>query len=215
MFAETIDQVARSVAEKLLEVKAIKLSPEQPFAWSSGWNSPIYCDNRVALSYPEIRTYIKNALASMIRREFPEVQAIVGVATAGIPQGALVADLLNVPFAYVRPEPKKHGMTNQIEGFLEPNQKVVVLEDLVSTGGSSLKAVNVLRENQLDVIGMAAIFTYGFDTATKNFEAGNVRLSVLSNYTSLIEAASLEGYITSDQLQELERWREEPDKWGK
>lgn len=209
------DVVAQSVAEMLLDVQAIKLSPEQPFQWSSGWLSPIYCDNRVALSFPEIRSFIKQSLVDLIKREFPEVTAVVGVATAGIPQGALVADALGIPFAYVRPEPKKHGMNNQIEGKLTPGQKVVVIEDLVSTGGSSLKAVKVLRDSGLEVIGMAAIFTYGFEIATANFEAGEVRLAVLSNYNELIEKALENNYISEGQVATLTAWRTSPDTWGR
>jgi orotate phosphoribosyltransferase len=209
------DAVAQSVAEMLLHVRAIKLSPDQPFKWSSGWNSPIYCDNRIALSFPEVRSAIKNALVDMIREEFGEVDAVVGVAPAGIPQGALVADALGVPFAYVRPEPKKHGMTNQIEGHLEAGQKVVVLEDLVSTGGSSLKAVEVLRGSGVNVVGMAAIFTYGLDKAAENFLNSGVTLAVLSNYDEMIKKALEKNYISADQVAALASWRIAPDTWGK
>ncbi len=209
------ETVAQSVAEMLLHVRAIKLSPDHPFKWSSGWNSPIYCDNRIALSFPEVRSAIKAALVEMIRQEFGEVDAVVGVATAGIPQGALVADALGVPFAYVRPEPKKHGMTNQIEGHLEAGQRVVVLEDLVSTGGSSLKAVEVLRASGVTVVGMAAIFTYGLDKAAENFQNSGVTLAVLSNYDEMIRKALEKNYITSDQVAALASWRMSPDTWGK
>jgi orotate phosphoribosyltransferase len=160
----------KRIAELLLEAQAIKLSPEKPFQWSSGWLSPIYCDNRVALSYPETRTYIKKMLAELIRSEYPDAQVVVGVATGGIAQGALVADLLELPFAYVRPEPKKHGMGNQIEGRIEKGQSVIIIEDLISTGGSSLKVVDVLREAGIEVAGMVAIFTYGFEVAENNFK---------------------------------------------
>lgn len=212
---ETQETVARKVAEMLLEAKAIKLSPDQPFQWSSGWMSPIYCDNRVALSYPDIRTYIKEALAGLVRDNYPEAEAIAGVATAGIAQGALVADLLNLPFAYVRPEPKKHGMGNQIEGRLERGQKVVLMEDLISTGGSSLKVVDALRKEGVEVVGMIAIFTYGFDTAVANFQDKGVSYRVLSTYNHLINAALEKQYVTEDQLLNLSDWRKAPDTWGR
>ncbi|GAB3182133.1 orotate phosphoribosyltransferase [Telluribacter humicola] len=213
--SETQETVARKVAEMLLDAKAIKLSPDQPFQWSSGWMSPIYCDNRVALSYPDIRTYIKEALADLVRNNYPEAEAIAGVATAGIAQGALVADLLDLPFAYVRPEPKKHGMGNQIEGRLEKGQKVVLMEDLISTGGSSLKVVDALHQAGVEVVGMIAIFTYGFDTAVANFKDKGVSYSVLSTYNYLIEAALDKKYITEDQLLNLTDWRKAPDTWGR
>lgn len=207
--------ITKRIAELLLEAKAIKLSPEKPFQWSSGWLSPIYCDNRVALSYPDTRTFIKKTLAELIRAEYPQAQAVVGVATGGIAQGALVADLLELPFAYVRPEPKKHGMGNQIEGRLEPGQPVIIVEDLISTGGSSLKVVDVLREAGIEVAGMVAIFTYGFELATNNFAAKNVKLSTISNYNALIEVALEHGYITGSQVESLAAWRTAPESWGK
>lgn len=207
--------IASKVAELLLEAKAIKLSPEKPFQWSSGWLSPIYCDNRVALSYPDTRTYIKKALADLIRAEYPNVDAVVGVATGGIAQGALVADLLDLPFAYVRPEPKKHGMGNQIEGRLEAGQSVIIVEDLISTGGSSLKVVDVLRGAGIEVAGMVAIFTYGFELAANNFAEKEVKLSVLSNYHALISAAVNLDYVDSQQVESLSAWRVAPDQWGK
>jgi orotate phosphoribosyltransferase len=207
--------VARTVAEMLLRARAIKLSPDEPFQWSSGWLSPIYCDNRVALSYPDIRSYIKTELAELVRRDFPGAEAIAGVATAGIAQGALVADLLELPFAYVRPEPKKHGMGNQIEGRLEKGQKVVLMEDLISTGGSSLKVVEALRQQGIEVLGMIAIFTYGFDTAAARFGELQVPYSVLSDYSYLIEAALDKEYINADQLSRLADWRTAPDTWGR
>ncbi|WP_247234946.1 orotate phosphoribosyltransferase [Telluribacter sp. SYSU D00476] len=212
---ETQETTARKVAEMLLEAKAIKLSPDQPFQWSSGWMSPIYCDNRVALSYPDIRTYIKEALANLVREHYPNAEAIAGVATAGIAQGALVADLLDLPFAYVRPEPKKHGMGNQIEGRLERGQKVVLMEDLISTGGSSLKVVDALRQEGVEVVGMIAIFTYGFDTAVANFQDKGVSYKVLSTYNHLINAALEKQYVTEDQLLNLSDWRKAPDTWGR
>nr|WP_295925338.1 orotate phosphoribosyltransferase [uncultured Dyadobacter sp.] len=207
--------ITKRIAELLLEAKAIKLSPEKPFQWSSGWLSPIYCDNRVALSYPDTRTFIKKTLAELIRTEYPQAQAVVGVATGGIAQGALVADLLELPFAYVRPEPKKHGMGNQIEGRLEPGQPVIIVEDLISTGGSSLKVVDVLRETGIEVAGMVAIFTYGFELAASNFAAKNVKLSTISNYNALIEVALEHEYITASQVESLAAWRTAPELWGK
>lgn len=209
------NQTAVKTAKLLMEAKAIKLSPEKPFQWSSGWNSPIYCDNRITLSYPAIRTTIKEALAARVKEDFPQAEAIAGVATAGIAQGALIADYLHLPYAYVRPEPKKHGMGNQIEGRLEPGQKVVVIEDLISTGGSSLKVVEALRAYGVEVVGMIAIFTYGFKQADDNFTLHNVKLSVLSNYNFLIDAALEEGYITQQQVDSLGQWRLSPETWGK
>lgn len=207
-------QIAAHVAQILLEVKAIKLSPERPFKWASGWNSPIYCDNRVALSFPAGRTAIKNYLAETIKTYFPDCEAIAGVATAGIPQGALVADALNLPFIYVRPEPKKHGMGNQIEGKIEVGQNVVLIEDLISTGGSSLKAVDALREANIEVLGMVAIFTYGFPIADANFVEKNVKLITLSNYEALLPKAVEMGYVTESQLVTLGEWRENPGVWS-
>lgn len=207
--------ITKRIAELLLEAKAIKLSPDKPFQWSSGWLSPIYCDNRVALSYPDTRTFIKKTLAALIKKEYPDVQAVVGVATGGIAQGALVADLLELPFAYVRPEPKKHGMGNQIEGRLEKGQSVIIIEDLISTGGSSLKVVDVLREAEIEVAGMVAIFTYGFAVAENNFKEKNVKLSTVSNYNALIETALEHNYIGSSQLESLSAWRVAPETWGR
>jgi len=207
--------ITKRIAELLLEAQAIKLSPEKPFQWSSGWFSPIYCDNRVALSYPDTRTFIKKALAELIRAKYPNAQAIVGVATGGIAQGALVADLLELPFAYVRPEPKKHGMGNQIEGRLEKGQSVVIIEDLISTGGSSLKTVDALRDAGTEVAGMVAIFTYGFKVAADNFVAKNVQLDTISNYNALIEVALTHNYIDASQQESLAKWREAPEQWGK
>lgn len=208
-------EVARRVATLLLAAKAIRLSPEKPFQWSSGWLSPIYCDNRVSLSFPAARTYIKEQLANLVKNRFSEAEAIAGVATAGIAQGALVADLLEMPFAYVRPEPKKHGMGNQVEGRLEPGQKVVLVEDLISTGGSSLKVVEALRAADIEVAGMVAIFTYGFATAAQNFADKSVELAVLSDYDHLIEAALAEGYISQKEQNSLTNWRQAPESWGK
>jgi orotate phosphoribosyltransferase len=204
---------ARKVASILLETKAVKLSPEEPFQWSSGWKSPIYCDNRITLSDVDSRTFIKKALAKLIKRNFPEAEGIAGVATAGIAQGALVADYLKLPFAYVRPKPKEHGMGNQIEGRIETGQKVVVLEDLISTGGSSLKAVEALRATGVEVIGMVAIFTYGFKLADDNFEEYGVTLKTLSNYKFLIDEALKQDYIVQSDVESLKEWRRDPANW--
>ena len=205
---------SHKIASYLLSTKAVKLSPEQPFKWSSGWNSPIYCDNRVTLSYPEARTFIKKSLAKAIKKHFPDAELIAGVATAGIPQGALVAEALGLPFAYVRPKPKEHGMGNQIEGRIEKGQKVVVIEDLISTGGSSLKAVDALREAGIEVVGMVAIFTYGFKIADKNFAEKDVPLITLSNYNALIDEAIKQNYISAESILSLKKWRRKPDTWG-
>lgn len=207
--------IAEQVASSLLEIGAIKLSPSKPFKWASGWLSPIYCDNRFSLSYPQSRTLIKNALIGAIQEKFTGVEAIAGVATAGIPQGALLADALNLPFIYVRPKPKDHGMENLIEGKVTPGQKVVVVEDLISTGGSSLKAVEALREAGFEVMGMVAIFTYGFDLASKNFENSSVKLITLSDYNILVKLAAERGYIKEEEIKSLAAWRNAPDQWGK
>ncbi len=210
---EPID--AAKIAEYLLQIKAIKLQPREPFTWASGWKSPIYCDNRVSLSYPAIRSDIKKALAERIRREYPNAEAIVGVATAGIPQGALVAEEMGLPAAYVRPEPKSHGRKNQLEGDLKPGTRVVVLEDLISTGKSSLKAVEVLREMGLEVIGLAAIFTYGFPIAEENFRNASCPWFALSNYNVLIDTAVAGGYVEESDVADLSEWRKAPESWGK
>ena len=206
--------IQKTVAQHLLAVQAVRLKPNEPFTWSSGWKSPIYCDNRVTLAYPEVRTYIKNALADAIRERFPSVEVIAGVATAGIPQGALVADVLGLPYCYVRPEPKAHGMGKQIEGHLLSGQRVVVIEDLISTGGSSLKVVNALRAVGAEVIGMAAIFTYGFPIAEQNFASTNVPLVCLSDYDALLIEAQALDYISADAMESLSSWRQNPAQWG-
>jgi orotate phosphoribosyltransferase len=206
---------AALVAKKLLEIKAIQLQPEKPFTWASGWKSPIYCDNRLSLSYPEARTIIKKELVTAILENFPRVEAIAGVATAGIPQGALIADTLNLPFLYVRSKPKGHGMENMIEGKVTPGQKVVVVEDLVSTGGSSLKAVTDLKNAGFEVLGMVAIFTYGFDIAKRNFEEAGVKLVCLSDYASMLPLAVSYDYATEEDLNSLEEWRKDPAGWKK
>lgn len=207
--------LAENVASMLLEVKAVRLNPDVPFKWASGWNSPIYCDNRITLSHPKVRTAIKNGLASAVQAYWGDVDIIAGVATAGIPQGALVADWLELPFCYVRPEPKKHGMGNQIEGAtIKKGQKVVLIEDLVSTGGSSLKAVDALREAGANVLGMVAIFTYGFEIARKNFADKNLSFYTLSDYETLIGEAMKKNYISESQMITLQEWRANPSEWN-
>ena len=202
------------IASMLLKIGAVKLNLEKPFVWASGWNSPIYCDNRKSLGHPEIRTSIKTSLAQRIKHEFPEVESIAGVATAGIPQGALVADLMELPFLYVRSKPKGHGLENLIEGSYQPGQKVVLVEDLVSTGGSSLKAVDALRKAGMEVLGLASIFSYGFDIAQINFQQAQVPWFSLSNYHLLIDQAIKEGIVNPSQIKLLQEWRKNPDKWS-
>lgn len=209
----TTTQTAADIARMLLEIKAIRLNPDEPFTWASGWRSPIYCDNRLTLSYPSVRTYIKNALADEAKHSFQNVQAIAGVATAGVPQGALVADSLSLPFLYVRPKPKDHGAKNLIEGRLEPGQKVLMVEDLISTGGSSLKAAQAVREAGGEVVGMLAIFTYGFPIAARQFAEAGIPLVTLCHYEALLQSAVELQYISSDQLQALQEWRQSPDTW--
>jgi len=204
---------ALKIASDLLSIEAIKLSIDKPFTWSSGWKSPIYCDNRMSLSYPATRTFIKNELAKAAKERFPGHEAVAGVATAGIPQGALLADLLEVPFIYVRSKPKGHGMENLIEGKVDPGKKVLVVEDLVSTGGSSLKAAEALKEAGYEVLGMLAIFTYGFPLADENFEKAGIPLYCLSNYSIMLEKAIEMGYISSSDVASLEEWRKAPALW--
>ena len=206
-------EVAIQIAKYLLEIKAVKLSPEEPFTWTSGWRSPIYCDNRVTLSHHEIRSYIKQELVNAIQENFPGANAVAGVATAGIAQGALVAEAMKLPYAYVRPEPKKHGMKNQIEGSLPEGSKVVVIEDLISTGGSSLKAIEALREQGFEVLGLAAIFTYGFDIAAQKFEAAKCKMITLSDYNALIKVAIDLKYVDVNMLDDLNDWRKNPSQW--
>ncbi|MBQ7851907.1 MAG: orotate phosphoribosyltransferase [Muribaculaceae bacterium] len=201
------------LAEKLLKISAIKLQPEIPFVWASGWNSPIYTDNRKTLSYPDIRSFIKVELCRLIMENFTDVDAIAGVATGAIAQGALVADTLGLPYVYVRSTPKNHGLENLIEGNLLPGQKVVVIEDLISTGGSSLKAVEAIRNAGCEVVGMAAIFTYGFPVAEEAFKNANVTLCTLSNYNSMLEAALVSGYIKDGDIETLKEWRKDPANW--
>lgn len=207
--------IQQEIAHHLLRIQAIQLRPDNPFTWASGWKSPIYCDNRISLSDPLARTYIKNSLASAVKAYFKDVDFIAGVATAGIAQGALVADYLDLPFCYVRPEPKKHGMGNQIEGRIQAGQKAVLIEDLISTGGSSLKAADALREAGVEVMGMIAIFTYGFQIADDNFNNAKVPCYTLSNYEVMVEEAVKLGYITDSQQITLQDWRLNPSEWGK
>lgn len=204
----------RIVAEKLLKIKAVKLQPGNPFIWASGWKSPIYCDNRKTLSYPALRTFLKIELARTIVENFGEVEAVAGVATGAIAQGALVADLLGLPFVYIRSTPKDHGLENLIEGELRPGSKVVVVEDLISTGGSSLKAVEAVRNFGCTVIGMVAIYTHGFPVAEEQFQAANVRLITLSNYDAVIEEALKTEYITPTEEAILQEWRKDPAHWN-
>ena len=206
--------VENLVAEKLLKVKAIKVQPSNPFTWASGWKSPIYCDNRKTLSYPDVRTLIKVEIARIIRETYDDVDVVAGVATGAIAQGAMVADELGLPFVYVRSAPKDHGLENLIEGDLRPGMKVVVVEDLISTGGSSLKAVQAVRNNGCEVIGMVASYTYGFDVAEKAFEAADVKLITLTNYEAVLEVAQETGYITEDELPLHNEWRRDPAHWN-
>lgn len=205
---------AIEAARCLLDIKAIKLSPEKPFTWASGRKSPIYCDNRLTLSYPPIRTYLRQQFVSIVNEMFSSVDVIVGVATGGIAQGALVAQDLGKPFAYVRPEAKQHGLNNQIEGAVKSGQTVFVIEDLVSTGKSSLLAVDALRAAGCEVKGMAAIFTYELEVAKKNFEEKKVPLQTITNYSILIETAIEEKYISPENIETLNKWRENPEKWS-
>ncbi|GAA0551992.1 orotate phosphoribosyltransferase [Chitinophaga japonensis] len=205
----------KQVAEKLLQVQAVKLRPAEPFTWASGWKSPIYCDNRKLLSYPYVRDYIKSELCNVVFEAFPDAAVIAGVATAGIPHGALVADQLKLPFIYVRSKPKEHGMGNRIEGVLQAGQPVVVVEDLISTGKSSLEAVQAIREAGGEVIGMVSIFNYGFDVAVQAFAAAGVPYHSLSNYNTLIELAVEKGLVSESEVATLQDWRSSPDKWGR
>lgn len=204
---------AERIAEALLQVKAVKLQPDEPFTWASGWKSPIYCDNRVTLSYPEVRSLIKTELAEVVRAKYPEAQLIAGVATGAIAQGVLVADLLGLPFVYVRPAAKDHGMGNQIEGELPAASRVVVIEDLISTGGSSLKAVEALRRAGSEVLGMIAVYTHGFPQADQAFTEADLELTTLSNYEAVISQALSTGYISREDESLLQEWRKDPAAW--
>ena len=201
-------------AAKLLKVKAIKLQPTNPFTWASGWKSPFYCDNRKTLSYPPLRNFVKIEFRRLIEERFPGADAIAGVATGAIPQGALVADELNLPFVYVRSKPKDHGLENLIEGELRPGMKVVVVEDLISTGGSSLKAVEAIRNNGCEVIGMVAAYTYGFEIATQAFKEAKVQLLTLTNYEAVVSEAVRIGYIAEEEVNLLNEWRKDPAHWN-
>ncbi|MCI7776193.1 MAG: orotate phosphoribosyltransferase [Prevotellaceae bacterium] len=201
-------------AAKLLNVKAIKLQPANPFTWASGWKSPFYCDNRKTLSFPDLRTFVKVELTRTILENFPEAEAVAGVATGAIAQGALVADALGLPFAYVRSKAKDHGMANLIEGELQPGTKVVVVEDLISTGGSSLKAVEALRAAGYEVVGMVASYTYGFPVAEQAFADADVKLITLTNYEAVVAEALRTGYIADDQVPMLHEWRKDPAHWN-
>ncbi len=207
--------IEKNIAEKLLQINAIKLQPANPFTWASGWKSPIYCDNRKTLSYPAVRKEICDAFVAKIRELYPSVEIIAGVATGAIAHGMLVAEAMGLPFIYIRSSSKAHGLTNMIEGDYSAGQKVVVIEDLISTGGSSLKAVEALREAKCDVLGMLAIFTYEFSVAQQNFEKASCAVSTLSNYSTLIEHALSKKYISQDDVSSLQEWRKQPETWGK
>jgi orotate phosphoribosyltransferase len=209
------DDTALKTAEFLLQIRAVKLNPNNPFTWASGWKSPIYCDNRISLSYPKVRTFIRQALAKAIEEKFGKPDVIAGVATAAIAQGALVAEAMGLPFVYVRSSPKDHGLENLIEGELKPGQSVVVIEDLISTGGSSLKAVEALRKADAKVSGMVSVFTYGFKLAEDNFKKAKCRVHSLCSYDTLVEKALDANYITKNEIKTLKAWRDAPDVWGK
>lgn len=206
-------EIEQKVAEFLLQIKAIKLQPNNPFTWASGWKSPIYCDNRITLSHPSIRTYIRQKLVELIQEEFGSIAVVAGVATAGIPQGVLVAQELGLPFIYVRAKPKDHGTGNLIEGEYFEGQRVIVVEDLISTGKSSLQAIEALREAGCNVAGLVGIFNYGFAAAEENFKKANCRFETLSNYKALIEYAATHSFITTGDLKLLHKWRENPSVW--
>ena len=210
---QKMDSIKKTFAAKLLDVRAIKLQPNSPFTWASGWKSPFYCDNRKTLSYPDLRSFVKVELAHAVLENFPEVTAIAGVATGAIAQGALVADELCLPFAYVRSKPKDHGLENLIEGNLEPGSKVVVVEDLVSTGGSSLKAVEAIRNNGCEVIGMVASYTYGFPVAEQAFKEAGVKLVTLTDYDHVVAHALETGYIKHEDVSVINEWRKDPANW--
>ena len=205
---------AKKTSELLLQINAIKLNPKNPFTWASGWKSPIYCDNRITLSFPPIRNYIREEFSKNIEKKYGKPDVIAGVATGAIGIGMLVAEYMGLPFVYVRPEPKKHGRQNQVEGFLQKGQNVVVVEDLISTGGSSLLAVEALKAAGANVKGMVAIFTYGFDVSVQNFKNANVELHTLSNYDNLLELAVSKKYITEEEQHTLQEWQVSPSTWG-
>jgi orotate phosphoribosyltransferase len=204
----------KAVAEKLLQIQAVKLSVGKPFTWASGWKSPIYCDNRKVLSFPYIREFIKSEMSNLIFEEFADAEGLAGVATAGIAWGAMAADQLKLPFIYVRSKPKGHGMGNQIEGYYEPGKKMVVIEDLISTGASSLQVADVLKQSGLEVLGMVSIFNYGFDRAKAAFGARGIPMRSLTDYTTLISLAVEKGMVSPKQQAALLQWREQPELWG-
>jgi orotate phosphoribosyltransferase len=208
-------EIRHQFAKMLMDIEAIKLQPNEPFTWASGWKSPIYTDNRKTLSFPRVRSFVKLELCHAIQEQFPEAEAVAGVATGAIAQGALVAEQLGLPYAYVRPKPKDHGMGNQVEGMLPKGSKVIVVEDLISTGGSSLKAVEALRQYGVEVIGMVASFTYGFPVAEEAFREAGVRLVTLSDYNAVVEEAAQTGYIKDEDKAVLAEWRKDPSVWGK
>lgn len=209
------NESAKKVAQSLLQIKAIKLQPNQPFTWASGWNSPIYCDNRKILSYPKVRTFIRQQFVDAIKEHYPKVEVIAGVATGGIAIGALVAEEMGLPFVYVRAAAKGHGLQNMIEGEVPTDKNVVIIEDLISTGGSSLTALKALRDAKSNVLGMVAIFTYGFETAVQNFKTNNCSLITLCDYNILIETAEADNYIAENDVKSLSEWRTDPEKWKK
>jgi orotate phosphoribosyltransferase len=202
-------------AEKLMQIKALQINLQKPYTWASGWHSPVYCDNRKVLSYPYVRDFVKSELANMVLEHYPDAEVVAGVATAGIAHGVMAADLLKLPFIYVRSKPKEHGMGNQIEGVLQEGQKVVVIEDLISTGKSSLQVVDALRENGAEILGMCGLFTYGFPVADRAFEEAAVSLHTISNYQALMEVAEEQKLIEPAQKEILEQWRIDPGNWGK
>ncbi len=210
-----MESIEKIVAKQLLDIKAVKLSPENPFTWASGWKSPIYCDNRKVLSYPAARKVVYNAFVDIIKKNFKDVDVIAGVATGAIAVGMMVAEVLDKPFVYVRPKPKDHGTGAQVEGDLAPGARVVVVEDLISTGGSSLSAVGALEKSGAIVLGMVAIFTYNFIKSIRAFENANVELHTLSHYEALLEAAAEANYIKAEELDILKEWRLNPEEWGK
>ncbi|MDR2410607.1 MAG: orotate phosphoribosyltransferase [Bacteroidales bacterium] len=207
-------ELSVNCAKYLLEIKAVKLNPAQPFTWASGLKSPIYCDNRKTLSYPKIRMFIRDGLVKTIKEKYPSVEVIAGVATGAIAQGALVAEALELPFVYVRSEEKKHGLTNLIEGVVQPKQKVVVVEDLISTGQSSLKAADALKDRDCEVLGMVAIFTYNLPIAARRFDEARLSLHTLTNYPVLIKEAAAKGYIKTNEIETLNQWSKDPAAWA-
>jgi orotate phosphoribosyltransferase len=210
-----MESIQVEVAKKLLQIKTIKIQPANPFTWASGWKSPIYCDNRKVLSYPDVRSFVCEKFSEIIRNKYSDAEVIAGVATGAVGHGAIVADRLNLPFVYIRPKPKDHGLENLIEGELKPGQKVVVIEDLISTGSSSIKAAEAVKAAGGEVLGMVAIFTYNFPRANENFEKAGIELTTLSCYQVLVEQAYQAGEISEEQIGSLMKWREDPENWGK